>query len=172
MSSACANPFLYGWLNENFRNEFKLIFSAPSRLLCPVKPAVNGRLRCSAATAFTSAVDTISTPGQSKQRRISSIQSTINTQNIKTNSIISSLGAGQPLTPVKEMSKTIITDHQNAVETNKPISMPTTSPTEGHNKTESNEHSQARSLEMDDKITLHLVSLPIFNSSSTLETHL
>lgn len=23
MSSACANPFLYGWLNENFCNEFR-----------------------------------------------------------------------------------------------------------------------------------------------------
>ncbi|XP_013777923.1 neuropeptide F receptor-like [Limulus polyphemus] len=27
MSSACSNPFLYGWLNENFRKEFKDIFS-------------------------------------------------------------------------------------------------------------------------------------------------
>nr|ANO39141.1 NPYR-6 [Schmidtea mediterranea] len=26
LSSACINPILYGWLNENFRNEFKLIF--------------------------------------------------------------------------------------------------------------------------------------------------
>ena len=23
MSSACANPFLYGWLHENFRNDFR-----------------------------------------------------------------------------------------------------------------------------------------------------
>jgi len=26
MSSACSNPLLYGWLNHNFRNEFKEIF--------------------------------------------------------------------------------------------------------------------------------------------------
>ena len=26
MSSACSNPVLYGWLNENFRKEFKEIF--------------------------------------------------------------------------------------------------------------------------------------------------
>lgn len=26
MSSACSNPFLYGWLNTNFRNEFKELF--------------------------------------------------------------------------------------------------------------------------------------------------
>ena len=26
MSSSCSNPFLYGWLNQNFRNEFKEIF--------------------------------------------------------------------------------------------------------------------------------------------------
>ncbi|XP_054708424.1 neuropeptide F receptor-like [Uloborus diversus] len=36
MSSACSNPLLYGWLNENFRKEFKEIFascikSSPSR---------------------------------------------------------------------------------------------------------------------------------------------
>lgn len=28
MSSACSNPLLYGWLNENFRKEFKEIFAA------------------------------------------------------------------------------------------------------------------------------------------------
>lgn len=27
MSSSCSNPFLYGWLNQNFRNEFKEIFN-------------------------------------------------------------------------------------------------------------------------------------------------
>ncbi|CAK9296108.1 unnamed protein product [Gordionus sp. m RMFG-2023] len=27
MSSACSNPILYGWLNDNFKKEFKLIFS-------------------------------------------------------------------------------------------------------------------------------------------------
>ena len=32
MSSACANPFLYGWFNGNFRNEFIRIFGAPLRL--------------------------------------------------------------------------------------------------------------------------------------------
>ena len=29
MSSACANPFLYGWFNGNFRNEFTKILRAP-----------------------------------------------------------------------------------------------------------------------------------------------
>ncbi|XP_076363829.1 neuropeptide F receptor-like [Tachypleus tridentatus] len=28
MSSACSNPLLYGWLNDNFRKEFKEIFSS------------------------------------------------------------------------------------------------------------------------------------------------
>jgi len=32
MSSACANPFLYGWFNDNFRNEFTRIFAASFRL--------------------------------------------------------------------------------------------------------------------------------------------
>lgn len=27
MSSACVNPLLYGWLNDNFQKEFKEIFS-------------------------------------------------------------------------------------------------------------------------------------------------
>jgi len=27
MSSACANPFLYGWFNENFRTEFTVIWN-------------------------------------------------------------------------------------------------------------------------------------------------
>jgi len=31
MSSACINPFLYGWLNENFRSEFTVILAAPFR---------------------------------------------------------------------------------------------------------------------------------------------
>jgi len=32
MSSACANPFLYGWFNGNFRNEFTKILGIPLRL--------------------------------------------------------------------------------------------------------------------------------------------
>lgn len=34
MSSACANPVLYGWFNDNFRSEFTKILSAPFRRLC------------------------------------------------------------------------------------------------------------------------------------------
>ena len=44
MSSACANPFLYGWFNENFRGEFKLILTAPSRW-CAAFSAVRQRPR-------------------------------------------------------------------------------------------------------------------------------
>ncbi len=33
MSSACANPFLYGWFNGNFRSEFNKILGTPLRLL-------------------------------------------------------------------------------------------------------------------------------------------
>jgi len=39
MSSACANPFLYGWFNDNFRGEFKLILTAPSRWCAAFSPA-------------------------------------------------------------------------------------------------------------------------------------
>ena len=31
MSSSCSNPLLYGWLNQNFRNEFEQIFNALKR---------------------------------------------------------------------------------------------------------------------------------------------
>jgi neuropeptide Y receptor len=34
MSSACSNPLLYGWLNENFRKEFKEILAS----ICPCVP--------------------------------------------------------------------------------------------------------------------------------------
>jgi hypothetical protein len=34
MSSACSNPLLYGWLNDNFRKEFKEILAS----LCPCIP--------------------------------------------------------------------------------------------------------------------------------------
>ncbi|XP_064110012.1 neuropeptide F receptor-like [Macrobrachium nipponense] len=36
MSSACSNPLLYGWLNDNFRKEFLEIFSK----LCPCWPSL------------------------------------------------------------------------------------------------------------------------------------
>ena len=35
MSSACINPLLYGWLNENFRNEFLEIFNIFKSAFCP-----------------------------------------------------------------------------------------------------------------------------------------
>jgi hypothetical protein len=34
MSSACANPFLYGWFNENFRSEFTLILRNKALVDC------------------------------------------------------------------------------------------------------------------------------------------
>lgn len=35
MSSACANPLLYGWLNDNFRKEFREIGTSVCR--CPAE---------------------------------------------------------------------------------------------------------------------------------------
>ena len=166
MSSACANPFLYGWFNENFRNEFKVIFAAPSRFLCPVDAAVDGHRHHPSTTAFTSVADTMSTMGQSKLRRISSTQSTIDTNNMKKNS---ALGLGQNLSTFKEMSETAA-DHQNA-EGTKPLSRSASSLEDGQGKTESDAYVQARSLEMDGMI-MRPTSTSIVESSSTLETHL
>lgn len=36
MSSSCSNPFLYGWLNQNFRNEFEQIFGGLRRIFLRV----------------------------------------------------------------------------------------------------------------------------------------
>jgi hypothetical protein len=41
MSSACSNPLLYGWLNDNFRKEFKEILAS----LCPCVPVETVRER-------------------------------------------------------------------------------------------------------------------------------
>ncbi|GFY74453.1 neuropeptide F receptor [Trichonephila inaurata madagascariensis] len=43
MSSACSNPLLYGWLNENFKKEFKEIFAACAKTPQPAGRA-NGRI--------------------------------------------------------------------------------------------------------------------------------
>ena len=45
MSSACANPFLYGWFNDNFRNEFTLMLTTPIRF-CFGNNDVRHRRRC------------------------------------------------------------------------------------------------------------------------------
>jgi len=86
---------------------------------------------------------------------------------MKKKSTVSTLGVGKPLTTVKEMSETV-GEHQNAVGTNKTISLE-----EMNIKTESFEKYKARSsVEMDDEIMLHPISMPILKSSSTSETHL
>ena len=65
------------------------------------------------------------------------------------------------------MSETV-GEHQNAVGTNKTISLE-----EMNIKTESFEKYKTRSsAEMDDEIMLHPISMPILKSSSTSETHL
>ncbi|KAJ1525272.1 hypothetical protein ONE63_010096 [Megalurothrips usitatus] len=42
MSSACTNPMLYGWLNENFRKEFKEIQAVACNLCCFFRAASGG----------------------------------------------------------------------------------------------------------------------------------
>ncbi len=44
MSSACANPFLYGWFNDNFRTEFICIIITPFQLCCKNNSNAAGRL--------------------------------------------------------------------------------------------------------------------------------
>ena len=151
MSSACANPFLYGWFNENFRGEFKLIFAALYNLLRPARAAsdINQRRlrdRNSSATACnTSVFDTMSPLGQSKIRRIAT--ATIDDKN--------KLELGQPnVTTVKEM--VVMVDRQHVVET-KLI------------EEQSNIDCPARSDEIDENI---IFMHPIYSSSTLLETHL
>ncbi|GIX73185.1 neuropeptide F receptor [Caerostris darwini] len=44
MSSACSNPLLYGWLNENFKKEFKEIFATCFKTPPQEGGRVNGRI--------------------------------------------------------------------------------------------------------------------------------
>ena len=177
MSSACANPFLYGWFNENFRGEFKLLFAVPCRLLCPTARATSDdderRLRhCnSSATACTSVVpDTmLLTLGQSKPRR--RIATTIDTstdekkKRIKKNSTIEL--EHQSTSSVKEII--VMVDRQNVVGTQLISRSASSAQTEGQSNVDSNIYSPvARSDEIDDKTMV--MHDPIL-SSSTLETH-
>ena len=47
LSSACTNPVLYGWLNENFRNEFIKVFSCNSCSSCVMKAFFTQHCTCS-----------------------------------------------------------------------------------------------------------------------------
>jgi len=54
MSSACANPFLYGWFNDNFRSEFVCIFMTPfqscfgtnDQAMSEIEPSSNVFVQC------------------------------------------------------------------------------------------------------------------------------
>ena len=50
MSSIVYNPFLYGWMNDNFRKEFKQV--VPCLFACPVKGA-RGSDRATCAVAYS-----------------------------------------------------------------------------------------------------------------------
>lgn len=41
MSSACSNPFMYGWLNDNFRKEFREILCMDTSAVCVVTEQTN-----------------------------------------------------------------------------------------------------------------------------------
>ena len=176
MSSACANPFLYGWFNENFRGEFKLIFAVPYRLLCPTRATSEGNRRrpshcISSATTCTSVPDTtMSTLGQSKQRRIaaSTRSAAIDTsidEMMNKNSTIGPAERPNNVPTVKEVIAMV--DRQNVVETK--LILRSSSTSEGHSNIDSdNIGCPARSDGIDAKAVLNN---PIF-SSSTLETHL
>lgn len=47
MSSACANPWLYGWYNDNFRNEFHDIFKPLLRCFGRCCPTLSSRISAS-----------------------------------------------------------------------------------------------------------------------------
>lgn len=58
MSSACSNPFLYGWLNDNFRKEFKEIigscFGKHIKLHTPVRASTLDESRAPVKKDMTS----------------------------------------------------------------------------------------------------------------------
>ncbi len=175
MSSACANPFLYGWFNDNFRSEFKLIFAIPYRALFPPRTAAGiyqrrHDNRNSPATAFNSVLDSMSTLGQSSRlrRAATTHQSAIDTSIHEKNKILgknSTIGLGHPTSTTKEML--LMVDRRNVVET-KLISpsISSASPVE-------EETNNIDSDEIHDNILLAQPNLSsVLESSSTLETHL
>ena len=174
MSSACVNPFLYGWFNENFRCEFKRIFAIPYRLLCPARAAAEvyqGRHDNRHSSACLSAPDSMSTLGQNKQRWNATTQFTIDISCIddeknkmmKKNSTIGELE--QLSSTAKEMI--VMVDLQNVVETKlMSLSKSSASPVEGQT-------SNIDSDEIHDNIMIVHPNLSSFlESSKTLETHL
>lgn len=65
MSSACSNPLLYGWLNENFKKEFRQLFSQ-----CTSSSFVDCicRLKGSSSTSSTPSAVNRSLPGSVKTK--------------------------------------------------------------------------------------------------------
>jgi len=174
MSSACANPFLYGWFNENFRGEFKRIFAIPYRLLCPARAAADvyqGRHDNRHSSACISAPDSMSTLGQNKQRWNATTQFTIDisciddekNKMIKKNSTIG--GLGQTTSTAKEL--VVMIDGRDIVETKlMSLSTSSASPVEGQT-------TNIGSDEIHDNIMIvHPNLSSILESSDTLETHL
>lgn len=53
MSSACSNPFMYGWLNDNFRKEFREILCMDKSAACVVTEQTNANGDRSASAAAT-----------------------------------------------------------------------------------------------------------------------
>lgn len=51
MSSACANPWLYGWYNDNFRNEFADIFKPLLRCFGRCCPGLSSRISAALSTS-------------------------------------------------------------------------------------------------------------------------
>ena len=182
MSSACANPFLYGWFNENFRGEFKLIFAVPYRLLCPPRASSDRdqrRLRhCNSSAIACASVpaDCISTQGHSKLRRIATTQLTIDIsidEKFKVLKKNSSIELGQPMSTIKEII--VMVDRQSAVETklmSRSISL--ISPEDERSNVDCNIFCTAHSDEIEDDIILmHPISSSmVATSSDILETHL
>lgn len=84
MSSACSNPLLYGWLNENFKKEFRLLFSQ-----CTSSAFVDCicRLKGSSSSSSTPSAAQRSLPGSIKQKadkKLDIIRDTSSSREIET----------------------------------------------------------------------------------------
>lgn len=71
MSSACSNPLLYGWLNENFKKEFRQLFSQ-----CVSNAFVDCicRLKGASSTSSTPSAAQRSLPGSIKQKAVKQME--------------------------------------------------------------------------------------------------
>jgi len=177
MSSACANPFLYGWFNSNFRSEFVCIFMTPSR------SCFGNNNACRFCFCQPQAIS-VTEPSSNAINRSPIIPSVVieareisgnNHQSAKidvveenNSAVISTTILGQPVMESSKIEKQVaVEDHNNVVS----FTVTTVTMEEGvsHSGNSINDPHQAKNIKVDKKCSQPSSS---FLKPGCLETHL